>query len=387
MNPILKILKSTVTKVVLLILILVFLFCVFFFWGWFEKQINKGFGFYYVYQGDKAYAKGKLEDAIRLYKQGLDKYPEHSIARCNLGNIYVKYEDFESAVLQYDEALQYDPKFIVCRMNMGIVSAEKLADYDTAIREYQTILETKRFTYHIPFVFNSIRSTKDNKSIAWYNMGLAYRGKSLLMGEKTYASDQYLVKAIECYKNALKRMKKSYDVNYNYAIANHLAGNYKEAGLGYCKAIEIEPMAFDAHYNLALLLRHIKKYPESIQELEKAASIVDSTGDPYISRYLFDVMSTVTEKYASVNENDDGTHPNLAYQKHGLLPDEMLVEGRRKPHIIAEEVQDENDDLGRSHITYVNGKIVVSDEDDAFFKKSFSKCTGKKFFESDEDLR
>lgn len=382
MNLFLKILKKTVTKVVLLILILLFLLCVFFFWGWFEKQINKGVGFYYVYKGDKAYYKGQLEQAIKLYRTGLEKYPEHSIARCNLGNIYVKYEDFESAIMEYEKAVEYDPKYIVCRMNLGIVSAEKMADYDTAIREYQTILETKRFTFHIPFIFNSVRSTKDNKSIAWYNMGIAYRGKALLMGEKTYASDQYLEKAVECYKKALKRHKKSYNVNYNYAIANQLLGNYKEAGLGYCKSMEIEPMAFDAHYNYAILLKHLKKYPESIAELEKASLIVDNTGDPYIARYLFDVMSTVTEKYASVNENEDGTHPKM---KPSMLPDEMQNKDYKTPHISAEEVEDMDDPLGSHYITYINGKAAPAKDADKYFKKSFARCTGKKYFEDDEE--
>lgn len=382
MNLLLKILKSTVTKVVLLILILLLALGVFFFWGWFEKQINKGVGFYYVYKGDKAYHRGQLEKAIRLYRTGLEKYPEHSIARCNLGNIYVKYEDYESAVIEYETALKYDPKFIVCRMNHGIVAAEKLADYDTAIREYQTILETKRFTFHIPFIFNSVRSTKDNKSIAWYNMGIAYRGKSLLMGEKTYASDQYLEKAVEAYSKALKRQKKSYNVHYNYAVANYLLGDYKEAGLGYCKAIELQPMAFDAHYNLAILLRHMKKYRESMAEFEKSALIVDNTGDPYIARYLFDVMSGVTEKFAAQNENEDGTHPKM---KPSMLPDEMLNKDYHQPHVAVEEVDDTEDPLGKNYITYVNGKATMSKDADKYFTKSFSRCTGKKYFEDNEE--
>lgn len=382
MNLFIRILKSTVTKVVLVLCVLLLLVCIFFFYGWFEKQVNKGFGFYYVYKGDKAYRRGQLEEAIRLYRKGLDKYPEHSLARCNLGNIYVKYEDFESAVLEYDKALQYNPKLIVCRMNMGIVAAEKLADYDMAIREYQTILETRRFTMYIPLIFNSVRSTKDNKTIAWYNMGIAYRGKSLLMGEKTYASNQYLKKSVECYKKALKRHKKSYDINYNYAIANHLLGNYKEAGLGYCRAIEIDPMSFDAHYNLALLLKHIKKYRESIEELEKAALLVDNTHDPYVARYMFNVMSTVTEKYYAQNENEDGTHTN-----HGILPDEMLKEGARTPHIVSDRIEDENDPLGRGSITYINGKVVATEEAEKYLRKNFGKCTGKKIFEGEEEFR
>ena len=80
-----KLLKKTISKVFALVMILLFLLSVFVFYGWYEKQINKCFGLYYVYQGDKAYKAHKLEKAIKLYKQGLEKYPEHSLARWNIG--------------------------------------------------------------------------------------------------------------------------------------------------------------------------------------------------------------------------------------------------------------------------------------------------------------
>ena len=116
-----KLFEKTVPKVIAGIFILLFLLSLFVFWGWYVKQVNKVFGMYYVYKGDKAYKAHKLDKAIKFYKTGLERYPEHSLARCNLGNIYVKYEDYFSAVEQYEEALKYDPKFIVCRMNLGIV--------------------------------------------------------------------------------------------------------------------------------------------------------------------------------------------------------------------------------------------------------------------------
>lgn len=370
--------KKTIPKVIAGIFVILFLLSIFVFWGWYVKQVNKGFGLYYVYEGDKAYKAHKLEKAIRFYKQGLEKYPEHSLARCNLGNIYVKYEDYYSAVEQYEEALKYDPKYIVCRMNLGIVSAEKLSDFDKAIREYQTIIETKRVTVHIPLIFDSVKSTKENKTIAWYNMGLAYRGKSMLLGEKTHASNEYLAKAIDAYKKALKRKKNSYNINYNYALANHLFGNYKQAGLSYCKAIEEEPMAFDAHYNLAILLKKLNKLRESQEELEKAMLIVNTQQNPYIARYIFDIYSQVIEKSTIQNE--------FKTTRRGIAPESQIKEGMKTPQIVSEEVENTDDPLGVNHITYVNGKVVAdSEEADKFMKKSFRKCTSKKIFEEYEE--
>ena len=373
-----KLFKKTVPKVIAGIFVLVFLLSVFVFWGWYVKQINKIFGLYYVYKGDKAYKAHKLEKAISYYKQGLEKYPEHSLARCNLGNIYVKYEDYFSAVDQYEEALKYDPKFIVCRMNLGIVSAEKLSDFDKAIREYQTIIDTRRVTVHIPLIFDSVKSTKENKTIAWYNMGLAYRGKAIMTGEKTHAANDYLQKAIDAYKKALKRKKHSYNINYNYALANHIMGNYKEAGLAYCRAIEEEPMAFDAHYNLAILLRKIGRLRESQDELEKSMLIVNTQQDPFIAKYIFDVYSQVVEKSTASEE--------YKTTQRATAPETQVKEGMHTPHIVSEEVENEDDPLGVNHITYVNGKVVAdSEEADKFMKKSFRKCPAKKIFEEYEE--
>jgi len=369
--------KKTISKVIAFIFIILFLISVFVFWGWYEKQVNKVWGLYYVHKGDKAYKAYQLENAIKNYKIALEKYPEHSLARCNLGNIYVKYENYYAAAEQYDIALEYDPKFIVCRMNLGIIAAEKLSDFDKAIREYETIIETKRVPIRIPLIFDNIKSTKENKTIAYYNMGVAYRGKSMLVGEKTHASNEYLEKAIESYKKALKRKKNSYNINYNYALANHLFGDYKEAGLAYCKAIELEPMQFDAHYNLSILLKKIGRLKESQEELEKSMLITNTQQNPFIAKYIFDIYSEVVEKSTaqdSINSN------------RGLSPENLVAEGKKTPHIATEQIENEDDPLGINHLTYINGKVITDSEDaEIFMKKSFSKCTARKIFENYEE--
>ena len=85
---------------------------------------------------------------------------------------------------------------------------------------------------------------------------------------------QFLGDAIEAYTKSLKFLKKNYDIYYNRAVAHHLRGEYKEAGLDYCRAIDVEPMRFDSHYNLAVLLRQLNRYNDSLSELQKAAMLI-----------------------------------------------------------------------------------------------------------------
>src|SRR5699024_224208 len=132
-----------------------------------------------------------------------------------------------------------------------------------------------------------------------------YRQKSLYAGDDWRLQRQFLEKAIEAYKNAIKILKKDYDARYNLALAYHLIGDYNNAGLTYCKAIKIAPMNYEAHYNLAILLRHMKYYKESLDELEKATALItDSQGNSNRQRYVFDVMNDVTRTILSDSEKD-----------------------------------------------------------------------------------
>ncbi len=323
--------------------------------AFFHRQIDKVRGMYYVHKGDKALKKQKLQKAINYYNNALVLYPEHYGAWYNLGNIYVVYEDYYSAVDAYEKAFEYNPKMIIARMNYGIVSAEKLGDFDGAINQYDEIIKTKRHLLSIPFVYSNRKSYKTNKGLAYYNKGVAYKKKSVYIEDEWEFRRQYLLKALDAYKEACKILKKDYDARYNLALTYHLLGDYKEAGLTYCKAIELNPMNYEAHYNLAILLRHLKYYKESLDELEKATTLITNGGGNNAAarqRYVFDVMNDVTRTILA-NSNSD----------------------------LIDKISDEP--TKNSYVTYVNGKIVLTEELDNAIIKNLKVCSAKKIFLED----
>lgn len=319
----------------------------------FRKQVDKVRAVWYVYQGDKAYKKLKLNKAINYYQRATALYPEHYGAWNNLGNIYVVYEDYFSAVDAYEQAFEHNPKMMLARMNYGIVSAVKLGDFDGAINQYDEIIKTKRHLLSIPFVYSNRKSYKMNKGLAYYNRGVAYKQKSIYLDYDYVNRRQFLIKALESYKEACKILKHDYDSRYNLALAYHLLGDYREAGLSYCKAIELAPMKYEAHYNLAVLLRHLKYYKESLDELEKATTLITSSSDGVSERqrYVFDVMNDVTR---TILANSDSK-----------IVEPLLEDNKKK----------KNDES--SKVTYVNGKIVMSDELDKAILKNFKVCKVK----------
>ena len=329
---------------------------VYFYPQFFQRQIDKVQGMYYVHKGDKALKKQKLQRAIEYYNRAVALYPGHYGAWYNLGNLYVIYEDYYSAVDAYEKAFEYNPKMIIARMNYGIVSAEKLGDFDGAIDQYNEIIKTKRHLLSIPFIYSNRKSYKQNKGLAYYNKGVAYKQKSIYLNDEYEMRRQYLLKALSAYKEACKILKKDYDARYNLALTYHLLGDYHEAGLAYCKAIELSPMNYEAHYNLAILLRHLKYYKESLEELEKATTLItNSGGSTNRQRYIFDVMNDVTRTILA-NSNSD-------------LIDKIAGDKNEK----------------KATVTYINGKIVLTDELDSAIIKNFKVCGSKEIFQEEID--
>ena len=105
----------------------------FFFRGWIITQVKKAEGVYCIYKGDQAYSQDNMSKTLYYYKKGLSLFPGHYEAWFNLGNIYTVYEDYFSAVDAYEHAIKFHPKFVMARMNLGIVYLEDLGWFDEAI--------------------------------------------------------------------------------------------------------------------------------------------------------------------------------------------------------------------------------------------------------------
>lgn len=351
MKRFLEFFKNTTVRLVSFLLLGAFILSLFVFSGFYKKQCEKVLSFYYVYQGDNYYKRNKPQEAINSYIRALELYPKHYKAQYNLANIYVVYEDYYSALDAYSKALEVKPDFTVARIDYAIVLSEAAFNYDKAIEQYNLAIEKTPKWVYIPFIIDNKHSYKYNKGVAYYNRGLAWRGKSLLHGEDLFTSRKYLENAVLSYERALKILK-TYDVYYNLAIAHHLLKNPNEAGYYYCKAIEKEPLKYEAHYNLAILLRNMKRYAESVEEFKKAGLLLDVRGDVNKTRYIYDVLSEVMQKYAASDE-----------------------------YVNLKETFD-NEENASGNVTYVNGKMVVTEEFDRAMLKNFKTCASKEFFEN-----
>lgn len=349
--------KRFFSKIFSILLFIAFVATVFLFPNWYLTQVNKVRGMYLVWKGDRALRKLEIQKAIGYYLNGLELYPGHYGAWFNLGNIYVLYEDYYSAADAYENAIKYNPNYVIARMNYGIISAERLGDFDGAIDQYNTILGIRRKLVYIPYVFNNLKSYKTNIGLAYYNMGVAYRQKSIYEeNARGYQEELNLKKSISYYKEAIKILKDNYDAYYNLALAFHLYGDLRSAGLAYCKAIEIEPLNYDAHYNLALLLRELKFYKEAIVEMQKATLLItENDGSSYRQQYVFQVLNDISRRF-------------------------METKGKIN-YIVENENENESTmEAAANSINFDTGHFTLDSDFDKSMYKNFKKCGSMKLF-------
>lgn len=301
-----KLLKNTIIFFVLLIVILI----VYVFSDVFFKYVIHGKSFYLVSVGDKEYKKGNYSEAIENYNKAIKLYPKHIKARYNLANIYVNFEDFQSAVKEYEKVLEYKPDFLNARINLGIVLSEELMDFDRAIKEYKKVTETKTRFINIPLIYDNRKHILNAKAVAYYNLGLAYRDKSMLFAEDSQKYRNLLLKAANSYEKALALKPDNYNSRFNLALTNHLLGHYSEAIKNYCEALLLSPLDYEAHYNLAVLLKEKKLYKQSFEEFKNAGSLMGYSGqDAYRSRYIHSMLGEVSQMaVAKYGDNPDGLY-------------------------------------------------------------------------------
>lgn len=323
-----------------------------------------------------------MQKAIGFYNKGLKLYPQHYGAWYNLGNIYVAYEDYYSALYAYSQAFKHNPRMMIARMNYGIIASEKLGDFDTALKQYNEIIKTKRKLLSIPYIYNNRVSYKHNKAIAYYNIGVAYRLKSLYSNDNWELQRKYLAKAIKAYQKSIAINPKSYDTQYNLGLAYHLSGNYVDAGKCYCRAINIAPMNYEAHYNLAVLLRKLGHYQEAYDEIDKASTLISALDE-----------NSATQQYVAIVMNDisRNLYQNQEYRRYlkSILAQE---ESKTKQHMVKNKkdikTKETKEDKEQGTITsqginFVNGKIVATEELDKAILENFGKCPSMSYFSSE----
>ena len=202
----------------------------------------------------------KFKIAEKLYKEILEKQPDHFQAIFYLGTLSIQTSKFQIAKTYYEKAIRIKPKNSDAHHNLGAVSQE-LGDFKKAIACYEKAIQTN-----------------PNNVSANSNLG-------------------NLLNELGEYKKALVYCERAIQLNPNYASAYNNLGNAfkkikknKKAIACYEKAIQVNPKYFLANYNLGKIFRELGKLTQAIKYFRKS-NFTSSRAELLECTYLSDNLN------------------------------------------------------------------------------------------------
>ncbi|MBI1995088.1 MAG: tetratricopeptide repeat protein [Deltaproteobacteria bacterium] len=166
---------------------------------------------------------------------------DHALAFYNRGLTNYKKKDYDGAILDYDKAIELDPKYAAAFNNRGLAYHNK-KDYDRAIQDYDRAIQLD-----------------PNYALAFNNRGWTYYSK------KDYE------RAIEDYNQA-SRLNPNYAVAFNNrGIAYRSKKDYERALADYEAAARIDPKVAQ-HKSMGYTLFYLGRMAESAEAMERAVT-------------------------------------------------------------------------------------------------------------------
>jgi tetratricopeptide (TPR) repeat protein len=251
---------------------------------------------------------GQLENAELFCRRAIAERPRHFPSRHLLGLICAQRGHHEDAIVQFNVALNIDPKAAFAHYNRGIVLqtlrrfAEALASYDAAIAleaDYaeafcnrgNTLAELERLEEALAS-FDRAIALKPRYAQALANRGITLQRLDRLEEarrdlESAIALEPYFVEAHYNLANVLRQRgeREQAVTHYERALAimpdfaaaqNNLgvvladAGKVEEAQARYERALTILPDFAEAHFNLANAFRVQGKLKDAVSHYERA---------------------------------------------------------------------------------------------------------------------
>ena len=192
----------------------------------------------------------KIVGCTKIIKDGKQSTDNKEAALVDRGIAYANKGDFDSAIADYDKALELKPDDADVFYNRGN-SHEKKGEIDKAIADYDKAIELK-----------------PDDGYAFYNRGFAYENKG------DFDS------AIANFDKALELKPDDGDAFGNRGLAYANKGDFDRAIADYNKAVEIYPDYEAAFFNRGLAYENKGDFDRAIADLDKALEL--KPGDAFV---------------------------------------------------------------------------------------------------------
>jgi cytochrome c-type biogenesis protein CcmH/NrfG len=90
--------------------------------------------------GNAYFDSERKADAVEAYGKALELQPDNPDVLTDQGVMYRELGAYDKAVLNFEKAASINPKHVQSLLNLGIVYAENLKDFDGAIKAWQRVI-------------------------------------------------------------------------------------------------------------------------------------------------------------------------------------------------------------------------------------------------------
>ena len=221
----------------------------------------------YFYRGTAYSKKGEYDSAIADFNQAIQLNPKDAIAFNNRGNAYGKKGQYDYAIDDFSEAIQLNPKYTEAFNNRG-VAYNKQGEYDYT-RRYAHVMAVSDLAIAD---FNQAIQLNPKYAIAFNNRGLAYKDQ----GEYD--------RAIADYDRAIQLNPKLALAFYNRGNAYDDKGEYDRAIADYNQAIQLNPQYANAFINRGVAYGKKGEYERAIADFNQAIQLDPKDALPFYNR-------------------------------------------------------------------------------------------------------
>jgi tetratricopeptide (TPR) repeat protein len=191
-------------------------------------------------QGNTAYKKGNIEDAIKFYNEAIAKSPEFADAYNNRGTAKQDLNDLEGAINDFEKAISIDNEFVLAKYNLAEAysNTDKLNESLNLLKQISNKYKDSSFYY---VTMSNVYIRKNNYTDA--NLNLI---------------------------NALRLNNKNDKAYTNLGYINYVEKNMSAAKENFEKALAINPKQDFALNNLSLIYANENDFKNALSIVEKS---------------------------------------------------------------------------------------------------------------------
>jgi serine/threonine-protein kinase len=221
---------------------------------------------------------GKYESAIENFENALQLDPKFTNAHLGIAGAYNAMGENEKAVETYQKIIEQKPEFWMGYKDLGIHYLT-LGEIDNAITNFEKVTQ----------ITPQNSTAYSNLGIAYYYKGDTEKAKemfvqSLEIEESAltannlagmYFSENSFEKAAEMYEIALSSLSDRYELWGNYAAATYWSGDREAARTHYRTAIEKAEQQLQVNPNDAMIIADLAAYYSDVDDTSNAVSKIE----------------------------------------------------------------------------------------------------------------